>query len=147
MNRKRLLIVDDDATVRASLRLFLEERFHLVETESVPSANNALADQAFDAVILDIQMPGVDGLQALREWHPRFPNLPILILTGYADDAMVEQVLALGARGLMRKPFEFIALLTTLHEMTGLPTESIPARRSPSATVVRTAAPSRAPAP
>src|SRR2546427_775318 len=79
--RRRVLIVDDELGVRESLRMALKGTFDATAVGSAPDALESLAASPADVVLLDIVMPGVDGMQLLEELRGRFPNLPIIMLT------------------------------------------------------------------
>ncbi|MGY8688135.1 MAG: response regulator [Verrucomicrobiales bacterium] len=104
-DKKCLLVIDDDQTLRDSLRMILQSSFHVLTVESVDSAAELLKSGQPDAIILDLNMPEKDGLQGLREIHPSHPEVPILMLTGYADNQTIEEALNLGAAGIMGKNF------------------------------------------
>jgi CheY-like chemotaxis protein len=106
----RVLIVDDDPSLAWIAQAALT-RFggHLVTTSSSADQALALLDrEPFDVVLLDAMMPHVDGpdlLRTLRE-HPRLRDVPVVMLTALAADADRERFRALGARGLLTKPFD-----------------------------------------
>ena len=75
LRRRRALIVDDEAGVRESLRMVLKDAYDLVAVSSGSEALEAVAKGAPDVVLLDIVMPGMDGMQVLEELRTRYPNL------------------------------------------------------------------------
>ncbi|MCX5789186.1 MAG: type II/IV secretion system protein [Elusimicrobia bacterium] len=107
LKRRRVLVVDDDKGVRLILRLTLEKAgFEVKEAEDGVKAMEAVADVAPDAVILDLQMPNLDGqgvIRAMREslklWRPL-----ILILTAFAGENTQPETLRLGADDFISKP-------------------------------------------
>lgn len=72
----------------------------------------------FDAVVLDVRMPGVDGLEVLRRMKQLVPNLPVILLTGYASMGIAMQGLELGAYDYMLKPVGINELIIKLNEAT-----------------------------
>lgn len=105
---RRILLVDDAAELRMLLRLVLEvDGFHVTEAEDGAGAVAAACAQPPDAVLLDVQLPGLDGpdvLRALRQQDVT-ADLPVVFLT--ADPPAGDpQLLALGARGVLHKPFD-----------------------------------------
>jgi FixJ family two-component response regulator len=103
-----IAIVDDDELVCRALKRFLLTRGLRVETFTSSRAFAALicANAAFapDCVILDLEMPGIDGLAVQKELGQRRPGLPVVILTGCADSPARAQALAAGALAIFDKP-------------------------------------------
>ena len=80
-SKRRILIVDDEAGVRESLRMVLKDNYEPVAVGSGTDALDALAAGPFDVVLLDIVMPGMDGLELLEEVRSRYPRVPVIMLT------------------------------------------------------------------
>ncbi|HEX2988919.1 MAG TPA: response regulator transcription factor [Chloroflexota bacterium] len=109
---KRILVIDDDPAVTSVLKRGLSYEGFVVDTASGGSQGLEIArERVPDLVILDIMMPGVDGLEVLRRLHAADPRLPVLFLT--ARDAPADQIqgLELGADDYVVKPFTFGVLL------------------------------------
>ncbi|HET8975253.1 MAG TPA: response regulator transcription factor [Solirubrobacterales bacterium] len=107
----RILVVDDEPSVRESVGYALEqEGFEVTLADSGEGAEAKLAEQSFDVLILDIMMPGKSGLDVCREVRSRSP-VPIILLT--AKDAEVDKVVGLevGADDYVTKPFSVRELL------------------------------------
>jgi CheY-like chemotaxis protein len=80
----RILIIDDDAAVRRATTIMLEARgFEIVAVESGQAGVDAVKAGAFDAVIVDLFMPGMDGLAATRAIHQDSPATPIIAVSGF----------------------------------------------------------------
>ena len=112
---ERLLVVDDDEAVAEGLSLALSEAGY--ETSVAPggqAALDALGSQTFDAVLLDIKMPDVDGLEVLRRIRNGDPDLIVLILTGVSDEDIAREALRLGATEFLGKPCDLELLQFTL---------------------------------
>ena len=126
----RILVVDDDRAVRESLRRSLAFNGYTVErAEDGVEARDAIANERPDAVVLDVMMPRLDGLEVCRQLRSTGDDLPILVLT--ARDSVSERVSGLdaGADDYLPKPFaleELLARLRALLRRTGPdePTES-----------------------
>lgn len=102
----RVLLADDHAVVRKGIREFLEEDGEItVVAEAADGAEAVrLAGQTLPAVaVLDIQMPGVNGIEATRQIKTNYPTVRILILTAYDDDPYVFALLRAGADGYVLK--------------------------------------------
>jgi len=102
----RLLIVDDQRLMREGLRtlLELERGFEIVgEAGDGQAALNAYAELQPDVALMDIRMPGMDGVEATRRLHARWPEARVIILTTFNDDAYVFEGLRAGALGYLLK--------------------------------------------
>ncbi len=102
----RLLIVDDQRLMREGLRtlLELERGFEIVgEAGDGQAALEAYAELQPDMVLMDIRMPGMDGVEATRRLHDAWPNARVIILTTFNDDAYVFEGLRAGALGYLLK--------------------------------------------
>src|SRR5512143_4251231 len=84
--RASVLIVDDEAAIRESLRMVLEfEGYRVEEATTGVEALQIVRDRTPDAVLLDIRMPEMDGLEALRLMRERGYDMPVVVLSGHAD--------------------------------------------------------------
>ena len=110
-----VLIVDDDAYFRALARNILESRgFQVMEADGAAACLAAVRDSAVDAVILDIVMPGRDGIEALRELKTLYPETKVLTISGANDSELFLNVSAhLGADASLNKS-EIASLATML---------------------------------
>ena len=114
----RVLITDDHLIVREGLRLILETA---PEIEVVGEANDgaaclrAVAEVPPDVVLMDLQMPGMDGITAIGHLRRNFPAVAIVILTTFNEDALMVQGLQAGARGYLLKDTDRTTLLDTIH--------------------------------
>ena len=103
----RILVVDDEESICWSFREFLTEEGHIVETAATAEEAVRLATaRSFDAVVLDIRLPGMDGLSALPKIRERVGSAPIVIMTAFGDlDTAVRSVEA-RAFDYLIKPFD-----------------------------------------
>jgi two-component system KDP operon response regulator KdpE len=110
-----ILIVDDDSAIRQALRVTLKSLgFEVAEASTGEQAIELTAKGLYDAVLLDVNMPGMGGFLACREIRSRFPTLPILMLT--VRDAQEDKIGALeaGADDYVTKPFHMRELTARL---------------------------------
>jgi two-component system alkaline phosphatase synthesis response regulator PhoP len=107
---KKLLIVDDDDDVRASLRCALEGFGEIVEASDGAGALKAIGEERPSAVVLDISLPGLGGLEVLRAAKQSRPGLAVVMLTGEKDLEVARECLEAGARSYVTKPFDARAL-------------------------------------
>ena len=118
MTTRRLLVIDDDPGVTSLLRRGLSYEGFAVDTAASGTQGLSVARECYpDLVILDIMMPGMDGLEVLRRLRSADARLPILMLTG--KDAPSDQVTGLesGADDYMVKPFSLDVLLAHVHSL------------------------------
>lgn len=116
--RIRILIVDDHAILRQALRHLLETH---TDVEVVGDASNgreavSAAEQLMpDVVLMDMIMPGLNGLEATRQIRKRVPKSRVLILTGYMEDEQIISALRAGASGYVVKRSDTEELLLGIH--------------------------------
>jgi CheY-like chemotaxis protein len=104
----RVLIVDDSATMRSIVRKLLAgARFPLQieEAEEGIAALKEIATGRFDVVLLDYNMPGLNGLETLSEIRRQYPRVQVVIMTSQQDQALARRARAAGAAAFLRKPF------------------------------------------
>ena len=118
-----LLLVDDDAELRSDMARFLSRQGHTVEQcDNGAAALDLLERQAFDVVVLDLMMPGMSGLDVLKELQSRHAECEVVVLTGEATIESAVEAMKLGAREFLTKPIslkELDRLVRKAHE-TGL---------------------------
>jgi CheY-like chemotaxis protein len=113
----KILVVDDDPAVRMTIRLLLERAGHSVVVAGDGHKGLAAFDVGdFDLVFLDIFMPGMDGLETMRQVHRKRPTIPIVVISGRplvadADADFLAMAIKLGAVSSLPKPFKPAALL------------------------------------
>jgi two-component system invasion response regulator UvrY len=102
----KILIADDHAIVREGLKQIVTEEHDMLvlgEAENVETLMNLLEDHSFNIVVLDINMPGKSGLDALKDIKQFYPDLPVLILSMYSEDHYGLRALKAGASGYLKK--------------------------------------------
>ena len=114
-----VLLVDDEKTILRVNRLFFSEQddYRLRTAASGEEAVEIVKKDraAIDYVIMDISMPGMGGEKAFREIHELYPDLPVIIATGYAHDSVVSRMLEEGAVDLILKPYMGTDLVNLLN--------------------------------
>jgi two-component system OmpR family response regulator len=111
----RVLVVDDDERLYALIASYLEQND--ASPVSAPNGRRALElleREAFDAVLLDVMMPGMDGLAVLKALRARWPSLPVIMLTAKGDETDRVVGLELGADDYLAKPFSPRELLARI---------------------------------
>jgi len=113
-----ILIVDDEDRLRLSLSLILQkENYHVETVASAEEALKCLQMREYDLMFLDLNLPGMNGINLLVEVHGRTPHMPVLILTAHAALESAIQAVRLGARDYLIKPVEPTLILTRVAEI------------------------------
>jgi len=113
-----ILIVDDENHLRLSLSFILQKENYRVETvANAEDALDCLRLHEYDLMFLDLNMPGMSGIDLLVEVHRHYPHMPVLILTAYAALESAIQAVRLGARDYLIKPAEPVLILTRVREI------------------------------
>jgi DNA-binding NarL/FixJ family response regulator len=114
----RVLLADDHNLVRDALKNYIERLEPSVEILTAESLGDALAvverSQPLDLVILDLKMPGMLGLEGLKEMRTRLPDLPVVIMSGGASQEDVRAALDMGARGYLPKTLSGPAMVSAI---------------------------------
>ncbi|MGQ9842007.1 MAG: sigma-54-dependent transcriptional regulator [Spirochaetota bacterium] len=111
----RILIVDDEDIVLKSCLRVLQKLDYAVETAySGQTALDHLDKKRYDIVVTDLMMPGIDGMQLLEEIKKRYPEMIVIIFTGYATVDTARKALKAGAFDYIPKPFTPDELLNVL---------------------------------
>jgi DNA-binding response OmpR family regulator len=114
----RILLVEDDPRMRALVRKGLSEDGHIVDVaDSGPAALEAAGGSIFDAVVLDVMLPGISGVEVVSRLRARGNRTPVLMLTARDAAADVVSGLDAGADDYLAKPFSFKVLLARLRAL------------------------------
>jgi two-component system response regulator (stage 0 sporulation protein F) len=104
----RILVVDDEEPVRDVLCEYFESQgFGVEATPDGEAALVALGRHRPDLVLLDVRMPGIDGVEVLRRIRRADPDVPVIMVTANEDVALAKEMLKLGAFDYVAKPFDF----------------------------------------
>ena len=102
----KILVVDDDAIVTKSCKRILEaEGFEVLAVPSADQGIEAIRHDDFDLLLMDVKMPKHDGLYLMREIKKDWPDIPIIVMSGYPTQETIADVLQLGPAGFIPKPF------------------------------------------
>jgi len=116
----KILLVDDDEWIRDSLRLFFEaEGCNLLAFETAEEGMEAVKQQAYDIVISDYKLPGMDGLEFLRRVKEKQPNAFEILITAYANCEIVKEAKMMGVKDIIPKPFTSEDVETSLSRIVG----------------------------
>jgi signal transduction histidine kinase len=118
LNTPRILLVDDDLALLQALPHMVSLRLHgvVVDTsDTAPGALEQIQAHDYDAIVSDIKMPGMDGLELLAKIQELRPEVPTLLITGHADQLLILQALRAGAYDFIQKPIDRVYLVASLH--------------------------------
>jgi CheY-like chemotaxis protein len=115
----RVLVVDDEAPVRRQLKLGLAQHGYEVEEseqglEALAKIKTARSGNPFHFVILDIRLPDIDGLKVLQAIKGAYPDLPVVVISGYGNEATPDAVESRKGSVYLDKPFDMDALIAEL---------------------------------
>ncbi|MDO8411970.1 MAG: response regulator [Phenylobacterium sp.] len=125
-DRPLLLLVDDDVTLLRATSAILEvEGFDTILSDTATRAIEFLQHLPVAAVIVDIFMPDQDGMETIGQIHGRWPNLPIIAMSGgwrtISPETILDTAQALGAQGALSKPFDRQTLLAAVRGVLAAP--------------------------
>lgn len=106
MNPPALLLVDDELSVRESLKMVFSKGYQLLEADSVDAALTKVSEARPDVILLDVLMPKADGLQLLRRIKGLHPNCAVIMLTGINSQQLAAKAIEEGAYDFIGKPFD-----------------------------------------
>jgi DNA-binding NtrC family response regulator len=118
----RILIVDDDRAQRSLLETFLQSQGY--STQSAASGEAALqllSEEKYAMMISDVRMPGMSGLETLRRVRQKHPDLPVLLVTAFADIRSAVIAMRDGAVNYLAKPIDLDELILTVRKVTQAP--------------------------
>lgn len=113
--RPTILVIDDELGPRESLRFLLKDDYRVWCADSVESGLTLLRQHTPDAVIMDIRMPGCNGIEGLREIRKLDSDLAVILLTGFAALGTAQQAIRHDASDYMEKPFDAADMRRAVH--------------------------------
>ena len=114
-DRIRILILDDEKQFTEELSgFFLDSEFEPFEANTVSEGKRILRDYKIDLLILDVRLPGTNGLDILKEVKIQYPHMEVIIISAHGDMDTVIKAIRLGAFDYLRKPFRFIDIQIAL---------------------------------
>jgi two-component system nitrogen regulation response regulator NtrX len=118
LNKPRILVIDDEAAIRDSLKMILEyEDYQFVGAVSGQDGLAAVQRERPDAVLLDIKMPGMDGMEVLRKLRALDETLPIIMISGHGATATAVEAIKSGAVDFFDKPLSTERVIVTLRNV------------------------------
>ena len=102
----KMLLIDDDEWIRDSLSIFFESEGCLIDAfETAEEALKALKKQPYDIIMVDYRLPGMDGLDFLKQIKELYPNVKKILITAYGNSALISEAMQVGIQDFIEKPF------------------------------------------
>jgi DNA-binding NtrC family response regulator len=113
---KALFVDDETEYLQTAIKRMKKRGMNVIGVSSGAAALEILAEQAMDVVVMDMRMPGMDGIQALREIKQRYPLIEVIMLTGHASMEAAIQGMELGAFDYLMKPIDIDELIYKIQD-------------------------------
>jgi len=113
----KILVVDDERIVLESCRRVLGESFEVSLAKSADEALEAMNRESFSLILLDIKMPGKDGMTLMRQVKDKWPDIPVIIMSGYVTNETMQEVAKTDAATFLAKPFTPDELVQAVHQV------------------------------
>jgi two-component system, OmpR family, response regulator len=122
-DRVKILVVDDDQTMLRNINTFLlqDGRYEVFTAADGFAAGQAVVQHRPDLVLLDIRLPGIDGIKVCEQIKDQYPETKVIAITGYATQDNKDRMTKAGADAFLCKPFRLKAMLAVVQEL--LPVE------------------------
>lgn len=116
--RKVILVVDDDVVALETLSFYLEDKYEVQMADSGRDALDKMATRIPDAILLDVRMPGMDGITFFKKIksEPKYKNIPVIFQTGASDIETVRECISIGPMGFIVKPVRKRILMEKIEE-------------------------------
>jgi len=118
MNTMKILVVDDEDIVLESCQAVFElEGFEVMLVPSTDKAIEAMKNDNFALLLIDVKMPKHDGMYLMEKIKEQWPNIPIIVMSGYYTTETIKEAFKMGAANFIAKPFEPDELVQTVRQM------------------------------
>jgi two-component system, NtrC family, response regulator AtoC len=104
--KPNLMVVDDLDSARQMMKRALARSYDVYDFASIAEAIPALSRAEFDAIVTDLRMPGIDGIEGLRRFKAEVPDIPVILVTAFATVETAVEAMKAGAFDYLKKPFE-----------------------------------------
>jgi two-component system, NtrC family, response regulator HydG len=112
-----ILLVDDRVEDRNLFRVILEKRgYSVTEVESGEECIKLIKEKRFQVILLDIKLPGIDGVETLKEIKSVRPDVAVIMVTAYSENELVEQAMQGGSLAFLKKPLDIQKLIETVND-------------------------------
>jgi two-component system response regulator (stage 0 sporulation protein F) len=128
VDRKKVLVVDDQVGIRVLLvEVFTTEGYETYQAANGKAALKIVRDKRPDLVLLDMKIPGMDGLEILKQIKGIDPSIKVIMMTAYGELAMIRQATDLGALMHFTKPFDIDEMRLAVNHELNKPTDRMKA--------------------
>ena len=120
-----VLIAEDEQTLAFFIKQILLELYPDIQVDWAPSGTSALRlleKTSYDLLITDLRIPGLNGLALIENGHRLYPNLPVILMTGFASPNVEKQVAAMGINAYLAKPFTVESLANCINQLLAMKT-------------------------
>jgi DNA-binding NtrC family response regulator len=118
MNTMKILVVDDEDIVLESCQAVFElEGFEVVLVPSADKAMEAVKNEDFALLLIDVKMPKKDGMYLMGKVKKQWPDVPIIVMSGYYTPQTIKEAIKMGAATFIAKPFEPDELVKTVRQI------------------------------
>jgi DNA-binding NtrC family response regulator len=117
MDTERVLVVDDDLSIRESFRLILKPLYEVIMAENGKQAIECILKNNIELIILDLIMPGMTGYEVMEEIRRRAKRIDVLVVTGKGSLPNAKRVIELGAVGFISKPFSVAEVILNVSKI------------------------------
>ncbi len=114
LDKRAILVVDDDLAICEALKMIFHPRYRVGIAESGEEAIKRLRREEFDLVTLDIDMPGLSGLETLAHIKRRWPHLEVIMVSGHGNLRNAQESILKGASNFISKPFQVAEVLSVV---------------------------------
>lgn len=120
MERRNILIIDDEIDYSETMRFYLKAKGYRVRcAPSGPAGVEEIKRERPDIVFLDFMMPGMDGVETLRDIREAWPELPVIMVTSYASGEKLHEARGLGVSGVFPKANDFSEAARLINGLLG----------------------------
>lgn len=117
MKATRILVMEDDETISTALEMILsEEGYDVAVAGTGEKALELFAQKPFDLIIADLKLPGISGMEVIRQVKEEKPETEVIVITGVGTQPIAEEALTLGAHDFLPKPFTDDQIKTAIEE-------------------------------
>ncbi len=102
---KKILVIDDEASIRQVLKIHLRAAGYVVEAASTAAEGLAVVSKECDLILCDLKLPDMEGAEVIGMLKERFPELPVVVVSGFIDPEVVDEAMARGVFEYLMKPF------------------------------------------
>ena len=114
-NPKQFLVIDDSPSINLIIKHVIASRGHFTLTAETGREGVELVKECeFDKIFLDLRLPDIDGSETLRQIREINPKVPVIVITGYPDPAIMKDAIRYGIAGVLEKPFNLADIVAAI---------------------------------